>query len=230
MEDRDYRSEVGKKIEEALEMGDFDLVEDLIEVPPMETFMQWAEKGEEKRKKRVCRKRILVSCLALVVVSASILIGLKCFALPEVTADPEDDVTIEMNDMESIETYSSWDELPDEIKDQFIEVKDLPDGYVVEKIEVSEYEKGVKLVMFVDVDNAKVEIRQFYNTEGSLPTSTVANSNAQLIVNDVLVYVENNEELELKTYKIIEKNIMIDVVVPLGMDGELAKMILKTVL
>ena len=48
MEDRDYRSEVGKKIEEALAMGDFDLVEDLIEVPPMETFMQWAEKGEEK--------------------------------------------------------------------------------------------------------------------------------------------------------------------------------------
>ena len=161
MEDRDYRSEVGKKIEEALAMGDFDLVEDLIEVPPMETFMQWAEKGEEKRKKRICRKRILVSCLAIVVVSASVLIGLKCFALPEVTADPEDDVTIDMSDMESIETYSSWSALPDEIKDQFIEVKDLPDGYVVEKIEVGESEFARKLTFYVSDNKAILEIRQY---------------------------------------------------------------------
>ena len=230
MEDRDYRSEVGKKIEEALAMGDFDLVEDLIEVPPMETFMQWAEKGEEKRKKRICRKRILVSCLALVVVSASVLIGLKCFALPEVTADPKDDVTIDMSDMESIETYSSWDALPAEVKEQFIEVKDLPEGYVVEKILVHNQEVGMKLVERIERKDVCIEIRQYSNMSGGLPTNTVSSENSNLKLDGREIYIEHDKELKITTYKLVYENIMIDVVVPLGLNEEEANCILKTVL
>lgn len=230
MEDRDYRSEVGKKIEEALANGDFDLIEDLIEVPPMETFMQWAEKGEEKRKKRVCRKRLLVSCLAIVVVSASVFIGLKCFALPEVTADPEDEMGIDINDMESVETYSSWDELPDEVKEQFIEVKDLPEGYVVEKIEVSKYDKGTNVVVYIRNNDAIVEVRQLTNDEGTLPTSAVSSENTNLNMEGNDLYMENNDELKITTYKFVNKNIMIDVVVPLGLDEKEATNIIKTVL
>ena len=228
MEDRDYRSEVGKKIEEALAMGDFDLVEDLIEVPPMETFMQWAEKGEEKRKKRIRRKKILVSCIAVVVVSASVLIGLKCFALPEVTADPEDDVTIDMSDMESIETYSSWDALPDEIKDQFIEVKDLPDGYVVESVRLSIGEYAKKLEFFLNKEG--VEIRQSIKVDGSLPTSAISNENISLKVDGTDIYVENDSELKIITYKVVSENIIVDVVVPFNLEEEMIKRIIKTVL
>lgn len=229
MEDRDYRSEVGKKIEEALANGDFDLIEDLIEVPPMETFMQWAEKGEEKRKKRVCRKRLLVSCLAIVVVSASVLIGLKCFALPEVTADPEDDVTIEMNDMESIETYSSWDELPDEIKEQFIEVKDLPDGYVVEKVEVYKQKYGVKIFTIANYDGEKIEIRQAINVDGSLPNTIITSKNETLNIEDIIVYLEKKEPVRKSTYKYIVDNVIIDIVAPIDMEVEKVKNIIKTV-
>lgn len=229
MEDRDYRSEVGKKIEEALANGDFDLIEDLIEVPPMETFMQWAEKGEEKRKKRVCRKRILVSCLAIVVVSASVLIGLKCFALPEVTADPEDDVTIEMNDMESIETYSSWDELPDEIKEQFIEVKDLPDGYVVEKIEVKTYNYRLKLKVNLKKDKLEMEIRQSINLEGGLPNTIITNESETINIEDIIAYVEKKEKMKTVTYKYFINNISIDIVAPIDAKVENINDIIKTV-
>ena len=230
MEDRDYRSEVGKKIEEALAMGDFDLVEDLIEVPPMETFMQWAEKGEEKRKKRILRKRILVSCLALVVVSASVLIGLKCFALPEVTADPEDDVTIDMTDMESIETYSSWDALPIEIKKQFIEVKDLPEGYVVEEIKLGKFEVAIKLEILLSKENTNIIIRQYLNEEGGVPTTTVSKENLNLTVGGVEIYTERDEQLKIITYKLVNDNVMVDVVVPFGVDEEGVKDIITTVL
>ena len=229
MEDRDYRSEVGKKIEEALAMGDFDLVEDLIEVPPMETFMQWAEKGEEKRKKRVCRKRLLVSCLAIVVVSASILIGLKCFALPEVTADPEDDVTIDMSDMESIETYSSWDALPDEVKEQFIKVKDLPEGYVVEKIGVKTYNHGTKVKVLLNKENINMEIRQSIKLDGSLPASTISESNEDTTIAGVVAYMESNEEYETTTYKYLVENIIVDIVVPFNCSGRDVEAIIKTV-
>ena len=230
MEDRDYRSEVGKKIEEALAMGDFDLVEDLIEVPPMETFMQWAEKGEEKRKKRVCRKRILVSCLAIVVVSASVLIGLKCFALPEVTADPEDDVTIDMSDMESIETYSSWDALPDEIKEQFIEVKDLPEGYVVEKVEVVECNLATKVILIANYKGDKIEIRQNMNKEGSLFTNAVPEENASITVEGTNIHVETDTQLKINTYKFVCGKAMVDVVVPIAFAKGEVENVIRTVL
>ena len=230
MEDRDYRSEVGKKIEEALEMGDFDLVEDLIEVPPMETFMQWAEKGEEKRKKRICRKRILVSCIAVVVVSASVLIGLKCFALPEVTADPDSGIDIELNDMESVTTYKSWDALPDEIKEQFIEVKNLPEGYEVEGIDIGEVECVDKIKFHIANNKVKISIRQTRNIDGSLPTSTVPKENKNIIIEGIEVFVEENSELKIKTYKFINGNVMIDIVVPIELNEEDVKHIINTVL
>lgn len=229
MEDRDYRSEVGKKIEEALAMGDFDLVEDLIEVPPMETFMQWAEKGEEKRKKRILRKRILVSCIAVVVVSASVLIGLKCFALPEVTADPDSGIDIELNDMESVVTYKSWDALPNEIKEQFIEVKDLPEGCVVEKIEVSGGGFAEKLAIYINKGKEKIELKQYINTDGSLPTSTMSSDNEEFIINDSIVYVEKHKEYKTKTYKYLMGDMGIEIIISEGISGDIIEEIIKTV-
>lgn len=116
-ENRDYRSEVGKKIEEALELGDFDVIEDLIEVPPMETFMKWAEQGEEKRKKRARRRTILASCAAVLIFVISAIVAIQCINPPEVEAGPEGRIGIDITDMESIETYESWDALPAEIKE-----------------------------------------------------------------------------------------------------------------
>lgn len=229
MEDRDYRSEVGKKIEEALAMGDFDLVEDLIEVPPMETFMQWAEKGEEKRKKRILRKRILVSCIAVVVVSASVLIGLKCFALPEVTADPDTGIDIELNDMESVVAYKSWDALPDKIKEQFIEVKGLPEGYEIECIKVHKKEFATKISIEIKGENCSFEIRQFINDDGSLPTSSVPQNNKKITLNGVAVYVEELSNYQMKSYKYMVGKIMIDFVVPKEMEIDTVENLAKTV-
>ena len=212
MEDRDYRSEVGKKIEEALKVGDFDLIEDLIEVPPMETFMQWEEKGEEKRKKRILRKRILVSCLAIVVVSASVLIGLKCFALPEVTADPEEKIGIDITDMDSVETYEAWRDLPEEIQNQFIEVKGLPEDYKIEKIEVVYSEFADKIATFVVKNNYNYEVRQYINADGVLPTRTLATSNNEITIDDIVIYVEKHEQYETITYKYVVRNITIDII------------------
>ena len=229
MEDRDYRSEVGKKIEEALANGDFDLIEDLIEVPPMETFMQWAEKGEEKRKKRVCRKKILVSCLAIVVVSASVLIGLKCFALPEVTADPDTGIDIELNDMESVVTYRSWDALPDEIKEQFIEVKGLPKEYEIKCIKVHKKEFATKIGIEIKGENYLFEIRQFINNDGSLPTSSVPQNNEKITLNGVVTYVEELNDYQMKSYKYMVGKITIDFVVPKEMEINTVENLARTV-
>ena len=78
MENRNYREEIGKAIEEALELEDFDELEDLIEMPSPETFAKWVDMGQEKYEKRVRRKRLLTACAAVLVL---LRIG-KLFLLP----------------------------------------------------------------------------------------------------------------------------------------------------
>ena len=226
MEDRDYRSEVGKKIEEALANGDFDLIEDLIEVPPMETFMQWAEKGEEKRKKRVCRKKILVSCVAVCVIALSAMVAVQCFNPPEVEADPDSGVDIELNDMESVVIYDSWENLPVEIKEKFIEVKNLPEEYKVKQLQVSEGETATKIKYII---NNEISIRQYINIDGSLPITIITENNGTFVVGETTVYVERKENVRTTTYKCIIGNVMVDIVVPIDMEIEEVTDIIKTV-
>lgn len=228
-ENRDYRSEVGKKIEEALELGDFDVIEDLIEVPPMETFMKWAEQGEEKRKKRVRRRTILASCAAVLIFVISAIVAIQCINPPEVEAGPEGRIGIDITDMESIETYESWDALPAEVKEQFIEIKELPDGYEIEKIEVKESEFATKIKFIATRDESRVEIRQYLNEEGVLMNTIISESNKEIMVNNIKVYVEEKDIVDEVTYKYLIEDIVVDVVVPKDMDLNLTEDIIRTV-
>lgn len=228
-ENRDYRSEVGKKIEEALELGDFDVIEDLIEVPPMETFMKWAEQGEEKRKKRVRRRTILASCAAVLIFVISAIVAIQCINPPEVEAGPEGRIGIDITDMESITTYETWSDLPEDVKEQFIEVKNLPDGYVIEKIEVGTYDYAAKINVIIRDNDKEIEIRQLLRADGGLPTSIVDRNNESVIIGGLEVYIEKKEQVKTTTYKYSIANIVIDVIVPSGINEDIIESIIKTV-
>lgn len=212
MENRDYREEIGKKLEEALELGDFSELEDLIEMPSPETFAKWTELGVEKHNKRVRRKRTLAACAIFVVVCVSALIAIKCIAPPEVEAGPDDRLGIDITDMESTTTYDSWNDLPSDIKDQFIEIKDLPDGYEVEKIEVKEGINAIKLNIFLKNPKREVYIRQSFVLNGGMPKLEVTNNNEKIALLDKDVYIEERKDINASTYKYIIDNIAIDII------------------
>lgn len=227
MENRDYREEIGKKLEEALELGDFSELEDLIEMPSPETFAKWTELGVEKHNKRVRRKRTLAACAIFVVVCVSALIAIKCIAPPEVEAGPDDRLGIDITDMESTTTYDSWNDLPSDIKDQFIEIKDLPDGYEVEKVVVGEGEFGGTIEYYLANRNNIIVIRQYNNEKGSLPTMVVTDENECLIIGSIEVYREERIDVKTITYKYVKGTILVDIIVPNNIKQNVVELLIK---
>ena len=211
MENRDYREEIGKKLEEALELGDFSEIEDLIEMPSPETFAKWTELGVEKHNKRVRRKRTLAACAIFVVVCVSALIAIKCIAPPEVEAGPDGKIGID-NSMDRTTTYETWADLPNDMQEKFIEVKNLPAGYVVEEIVLAESRIATKVEIKVKGNQDSFVIRQYISGEGTLSNAVVANNNSIVMIHGKSVYIEENKSVESITYKYVTKNIAVDII------------------
>lgn len=227
MENRDYREEIGKKLEEALELGDFSEFEDLIEMPSPETFAKWTELGVEKHNKRVRRKRTLAACAIFIVVCVSALIAIKCIAPPEVEAGPDDKIGID-NSMDRTITYESWSDLPNDIQEQFMEVKNLPDGYVVEDIVLKDGSNAIKLEISLNFDENIVIIRQAKQKNGGLPTVLVTNENKKLNLNGIELYLESKPSVGTTTYKYISDDILIDLIAPSNLNyGKIEALILS---
>ncbi len=252
MENKDQNLDIGKKIEDALasddfaefekalESGDpeeleklfaseeFAQVEKLIEMPSEETFAKWVELGEEKYRKRVARKKILSICAVVLIVCICSVIAIKCFEPPKVDAGPESKIQID-DSMDRTITYEAWEDLPDDIKDTFIEVKDLPDGYEVEKIVVKEGANASNVEITIEENKQKIAIRESLCLDGSLTTNIVAEQNIIEIIDGKELYVEVHEDINGTTYKYSTGKIMVDIFTTNTVEESVIKDIIKTV-
>lgn len=213
--DFDEMMEIGGMIEKALDTEEFREIEDLIEMPSKETFQEWIELGEQKYRKRVRRKRILSACAAVLIICIGAVAAINCFKPPTVEAELEDRMIIESVDMETTDTYTCWSDLPQEIQDQFIEVKDLPDGYSVEEIVVMERLNSTKLKIKVKDSNSNFIIRQCLYANEGLNNYSVSDSNTKDSIEGVDVFIEKRDDLGVNTYKYISGNVMVDIVLPI---------------
>lgn len=217
--DFDEMMEIGGMIEQALDTEEFREIEDLIEMPSKETFQEWIELGEQKYRKRVRRKRILSACAAVLIICIGAVAAINCFKPPTVEAGLEDRMMIESVHMESIEVYKTWSDLPQEIQDQFIEVKDLPDGYVVEAIILRDGECIKQIDYDATNGNQTIRIRQTNYVDGMQPSNIVDEKNVEMYIGNAKVYFETyKEEMNTHSYKYVVGNLVIDIIVPASIE------------
>ena len=205
-----------------------DISEEIIERPSPETFAKWREMGEARYEKRKRRNKTIISCTMFLLVCVGSLIAVKFINPPVVEAGLEGKLQID-DSMERTVEYASWADLPDELKDTFIEVKDLPGGLEVEWIEASEMKRAVKIAMYLHNEEADFVIRQYANSEGNLPSNMVVEGNEEEQIQGVNVYIEKNPDYETITYKYLSRNIIIDVVAPHDISLEIIEDIIKAV-
>lgn len=228
MEDRNYREEIGKAIEEALELEDFDELEDLIEMPSPETFAKWVDMGQEKYEKRVRRKRLLTACAAVLVICLGAAVAVHYVNPPVTEAGPENNIEItEELDREIV--YDTWEALPEDTKKSFIEIKNLPKDYKIEKIEVVGGSFGGKLNVYLRYMGEELCVRQSLGNEEQLPSSLVAGENTNKVLCGYDVYVEELKNMETLTYKFLYEEIIIDIRVPNGTEERIIEEIIKAV-
>lgn len=229
MENKDYRESIGKKLAQALTEDDFADLEDLIEMPSRETFDKWVEEVDQRVEKKLRRRKMLSMCAIFVIVVALVAFGIaiKGFAVPEVEADPDDKRSIDSS-METTATYTAWSELPDDIKEQFIEFTAFPEGYEVESVEVEEFMKFTKVSTTAINGKDTLRIRQIIYKDGSLDSNLVATDGEATMWGDIEVNVDVYDEFVTETtYNYVMNNIVVDITVTPTVEEEDVKTLVE---
>ena len=229
MENKDYRESIGKKLAQALTEDDFADLEDLIEMPSRETFDKWVEEVDQRVEKKLRRRKMLSMCAIFVIVVALVAFGIaiKGFAVPEVEADPDDKRSID-NSMETTATYTAWDELPDDIKEEFIEFTAFPEGYEVESVEVAEEFELTRVVFIASNGDETIRVRQRIYKDGTLDANlvTVGNEVKQWFGMDV--YVESHtDRIQMTTYNFVTNNILVDITSDINIGEDAIKLLIE---
>lgn len=182
MEQEYYRKKIGEKLEEAylsIPMG---------EPPSEETIKKWIQIADQKRAKRLKRKRILLSSAAAVVLCAGVC-ATCILHTPEAVAGNSGEVKIEEG-MDVNDVYKSKDNLPEWVKEEFVMIDNPPEGFTLEKYEVRTNDIVKTFSIFYEnINNEKIVINEVANSDYDNSTM-VLNKNVDVeIWGDVQVYV-----------------------------------------
>lgn len=223
MSEKDYRKQIGKKLEEAY------LSQPMGETPSKETFAKWIEIAEQKRAERRRRRKKLVSCAAALVMC--VVLGVACiFDPPQVAAGGKGGSKIEAN-LETNDVYKSQNELPKEIKERFL-LFELPSDY--KEIEVIlEQEGNVELLSLLSKNENGDElcINQINSTGDKNLLNTVDSTAEKESVQNIDVYINQYEGGDKETtYTFIYNELLVAINAPNKVErGEILALIEKAV-
>lgn len=195
MADRtDYTKLLGERLERAYR------AKDDIKPPSAEDIARWKRLAQAKRKEKRKRMKLIASLASVFAVAFCVSI-VPMFKIPDAQAGEDYFVDMETleNDEESMITdiFSSYDDLPEDVKNEFYQFENLPEGYTLEEI---------KIITTVDKKECK---SLFENSEGSsfLIRQTNSSDNADVVVNSDYIESWNGIDVYIKEYTDGAKNI-----------------------
>lgn len=219
-----YRKKIGEKLEEAylsIPMG---------EPPSEETIKKWIQIADQKRAKRLKRKRILLSSAAAVVLCAGVC-ATCILHTPEAVAGNSGEVKIEMG-MDSKEQYNSEDSVPEEIKKEFLWFDYIPNDFAFSVARVERVENLSTLQIFYENQaNHSIEIKEIEVEDETFALSNLSSDTLKENWNGLEIYVKSYYTGERATvYSYIHEKMLIEITVPENFDkSEIQKMLEKAV-
>ena len=219
-----YRKKIGEKLEEAylsIPMG---------EPPSEETIKKWIQIADQKRAKRLKRKRILLSSAAAVVLCVGVC-ATCILHTPEAVAGNSGEVKIEMG-MDSKEQYNSEDSVPEEIKKEFLWFDYIPNDFAFSVARVERVENLSTLQIFYENQaNHSIEIKEIEVEDETFALSNLSSDTLKENWNGLEIYVKSYYTGEKATvYSYIHEKMLIEITVPENFDkSEIQKMLEKAV-
>ena len=132
-DNNDYRRLLGERLARAeMLAGDID--------PPSDKeILRWKQLAQKRRHEKQRRKRALLSLAAVVALAFSINL-LPAIEIPDAQADRDNVTEItdfrEDEDNMKIDIYRTYDDLPDDVLEEFRILTEPPDGFVLSEIRV----------------------------------------------------------------------------------------------
>lgn len=204
-----YRKKIGEKLEEAylsIPMG---------EPPSEETIKKWIQIADQKRAKRLKRKRILLSSAAAVVLCVGVC-ATCILHTPEAVAGNSGEVKIEES-MESKDIYKSKSALPDWVKEEFVMIDNPPEGFKLEKYEISESNIMKSFSIFYTNINGEQVVINELDVSGDNNSTMILNRRTDAEKwGDIQVYINSykDNDLLLKAYSFEYGDLVISVKAP----------------
>ncbi len=158
--------------------------------PTDEEFSSWIEMGETKSRHRT-RIAKTVGTFALVLGLCTVLGLAGTFEPESATANPDDDIVIESG-METVDTYTSQEELPDEVKEKFLLFPEMPEGYEVTEVVHEKTETIQKLSVLACDGNEVIYIVETDLLNGGM--------NSNLSAEESYIEMWDEKEVTIKEY------------------------------
>lgn len=215
-----YRKKIGEKLEEAylsIPMGD---------PPSEETIKKWIQIADQKRAKRLKRKRILLSSAAAVVLCAGVC-ATCILHTPEAVAGNSGEVGIGTQ-LQGIKNYSSENDLPGWIKDEFVMVNNIPEDFYCVKYEVNSRSDVKALSIYCEnKQNEQIIINEVKVGQDGNSTLALTNGATTEKWGDIEVYINSYSDgnATIIVYSFEANGIIITIKTPKTLDKEEVKSI-----
>lgn len=198
MADRtDYTKLLGERLESAYR------AKDDIKPPSAEDLARWKRLAQAKRKEKRKRMKLIASLASVFAVAFCISI-VPMFKIPDAQAG--EDYFVDIQDFREndenmiVEIYTTYDNLPEDVREEFYIFEKLPEGYELSEMRV------------VTVGQNRECESQFRNSRGQyfIIRQSNSNDNAEVIVNSD--YVENWDGIDVyvKIIQTMQKNLIIN--------------------
>lgn len=197
--------EIGNKLEEAY------CSKPLQEEPSEETVAKWIAIAEQCRAERRRRNHKLISCAAALLMC--VCVGVTCAVnKPNAVAGSTGGNKVEVG-METVDIYTSYDELPDDVKSDFLMFENIPEGYkFVECRVITDSITCERQASFIGNLGETMVIKEMEGLEDN-SIDTIVSQNAEIMrCNGIDVYFnEYKNGAEEKTYRFIYNNIVVKI-------------------
>lgn len=224
MADRtDYTKLLGERLERAYR------AKDDIKPPSAEDIARWKRLAQAKRKEKRKRMKLIASLASVFAVAFCISI-VPMFKIPDAQAG--EDYFVDIQDFREndenmiVETYTTYDNLPEDVREEFYIFEKLPEGYELSEMRV------------VTVGQNRECESQFRNSRGQyfIIRQSNSNDNAEVIVNSdyvenwdgIDVYVKNyTNNAEKSNYKFAINNTIVNIMIDNDVNKEEIKEMIK---
>lgn len=224
MADRtDYAKLLGERLERAYR------AKDDIKPPSAEDIARWKRLAQAKRKEKRKRMKLIASLASVFAVAFCISI-VPMFKIPDAQAG--EDYFVDIQDFREndenmiVEIYTTYDNLPEDVREEFYIFEKLPEGYELSEMRV------------VTVGQNRECESQFRNSRGQyfIIRQSNSNDNAEVIVNSdyvenwdgIDVYVKNyTNNAEKSNYKFAINNTIVNIMIDNDVNKEEIKEMIK---
>ncbi len=210
MADRtDYTKLLGERLERAYR------AKDDIKPPSAEDIARWKRLAQVKRKEKRKRMKLIASLASVFAVAFCVSI-VPMFKIPDAQAGEDYFVDMETleNDEESMITdiFSSYDDLPEDVKNNFCMFKNIPIGYTLSELRVVSIGERKKLESQFENKKGDYLIILQSNSESSPGIVLNSNNTERWYSTDVYIKQYTSGNKEIINYKFVVNNNFIDII------------------